>query len=77
MEKRVKTKISSKKLINKSRKGEIHSFSIDRMPKGLNPVVRQLGKIFLTEEVPKEAINKSAIVTYNKGQWFIQVQQHI
>ena len=61
----------------KSRKGEIHSFSIDRMPKGLNPVVRQLGKIFLTEEVPKEAIDKSVTVTYNKGRWFIQVQQHI
>jgi putative transposase len=61
----------------KSRKGEIHSFSIDRMPKGLNPVVRQLGKIHLTEEVPEEAIDKSTTITYNKGRWFINVQQHI
>jgi putative transposase len=61
----------------KSRKGEIHSFSIDRMPKGLNPVVQQLGKIFLTEKVPNEAIDKSATITYNKGRWFLQVQQHI
>jgi len=61
----------------KSRKSDIHSFSIDRMPKGLNPVPRALGKIFLTEKVPLEAINKSATITYNKGRWFLQVQQHI
>jgi putative transposase len=61
----------------KSQKGEIHSFSIDRMPKGLNPVVRQLGKIHLTEEVPEEAIDKSTTITYSKGRWFINVQQHI
>lgn len=41
----------------KSRKGSKHSFSMDRMPKGLNPAVRVLGKIHLTESVPKEAIN--------------------
>jgi putative transposase len=31
----------------------------------------------LTEEVPEEAINRSATITYNKGRWFLQVQQHI
>lgn len=61
----------------KSKKGEIHSFSIDRMPKGLNPVPRALEKIYLTEKIPEEAINKSATITYNKGRWFLQVQQHI
>jgi len=61
----------------KSRKGAKHSFSIDRMPKGLNPATRVLGKIHLTETIPQEAINKSCIITYDKGRWFIQVQQHI
>jgi len=61
----------------KSRKGSKHSFSMDRMPKGLNPAVRVLGKIHLTESVPKEAINKSCIITCDKGRWFIQVQQYI
>ncbi|SJZ93568.1 hypothetical protein CZ814_00842 [Photobacterium toruni] len=33
----------------KSRKGAKHSFSIDRLPNGLNPCVRVLGRIDLTE----------------------------
>jgi putative transposase len=61
----------------KSRKGSKHSFSMDRMPKGLNPATKVLGKIRLTESVPQEAINKSCVITYDKGRWFIQVQQHI
>lgn len=61
----------------KSRKGSKHSFTMDRMPKGLNPATRVLGKIYLTEFIPKEAINKKCIITYDKGRWFIQVQQHI
>ena len=61
----------------KSRKGSKHSFSIDRLPKGLNPCVQALGKIHLTESVPMEAIGKSCIITCDKGRWFIQVQQHI
>ncbi len=61
----------------KSRKGSRHSFSIDRLPKGLNPCIQALGKIHLTEDVPAEAIGKSCVVTYDKGRWFIQVQQHI
>jgi putative transposase len=61
----------------KSRKGSKHSFSMDRMPKGLNPAVKALGKIHLTETIPNEAINKSCIITCDKGRWFIQVQQHI
>jgi putative transposase len=47
------------------------------MPKGLNPCVNSLGKINLTEKVPDEAIGKTAIISKNKGRWFIQVQQHI
>lgn len=61
----------------KSRKGSKHSFSIDRLPKGLNPCVNALGKIHLTENVPNEAIGKSCVITCDKGRWFIQVQQHI
>ena len=61
----------------KSRKGSMHSFTIDRLPKGLNPCVRALGKIHLTESVPSEAIDKSCTITCDKGRWFIQVQQHI
>lgn len=61
----------------KSRKGSKHSFSIDRLPKGLNPCVKALGKIHLTESIPSEAIDKSCIITCDKGRWFIQVQQHI
>ena len=61
----------------KSRKGSKHSFSIDRMPSGLNPCVKALGKIHLTESVPAEAIGKSCVITCDKGRWFIQVQQHI
>jgi len=61
----------------KSRKKLIQSFIIDRMPKGLNPAVKTLGKIDLTETIPDEAIGKSCIITYNKGRWFIQVQKQI
>lgn len=61
----------------KSRKNPISSFIIDRMPKGLNPALKTLGKIFLTESIPNEAIGKSCIITYNKGRWFIQVQKQI
>ena len=61
----------------KSRKGSKHSFSIDRLPKGLNPCVNALGKIHLTEDVPEESIGKSCVITCDKGRWFIQVQQHI
>lgn len=61
----------------KSRKGSRHSFSIDRLPKGLCPCVNALGKIHLTESVPDEAIGKSCVITCDKGRWFIQVQQHI
>jgi len=61
----------------KSRKGSMHSFSIDRLPKGLNPCVKTLGRIYLTESVPSEALGKSCTMTCDKGRWFIQVQQHI
>lgn len=61
----------------KSRKGAKHSFSIDRLPNGLNPCVRVLGRIDLTESIPNEAIGKRCIITCDKGRWFIQVQQHI
>ncbi|MFT6903882.1 MAG: putative transposase [Oleiphilaceae bacterium] len=61
----------------KSRKGCVHSFSIDRLPVGLNPCVKALGKIHLTEEVPPEAIDRSCVITHDKGRWYIQVQQHI
>jgi putative transposase len=71
------TKSGFSKINFKSRKGSIHSFSIDRLPKCLNPCVKSLGKIHLTEDVPPEAIDKSCIITFDKGRWFLQVQQHI
>lgn len=61
----------------KSRKALIQSFVIDRMPKKLHPAIKTLGKITITENIPNEAIGKKCIITYNKGRWFIQVQQHI
>ena len=61
----------------KSRKGERHSFTISRLPKGLNPYVRSLGKITLTESVPDEAIMAGAVITKDKGRWFLQVKRFI
>lgn len=61
----------------KSRKGKVHTFTLDKMPKGLNPCVRSLGKIYVTESVPVEAIGKQVVVTYDHGRWYINVQQHI
>ncbi len=65
------------KLNFKSKKSVVQSFAMDRMPKGLNPANKVLEEITLTEDIPKEAIGKQCIITYNKGRWFIQVQQHI
>ena len=61
----------------KSRKGDIHSFRMCRMPAGLSPAVKALDKIHLTETVPQEAIDQAVTVTFDKGRWFINVQQHI
>lgn len=65
------------KLHYKSRKGDIHSFRMCRMPAGLSPAVKALDDIRLTEKVPEEAIDQAVTVTFNKGRWFINVQQHI
>lgn len=61
----------------KSRKASRQSFSMDRLPKGLCPAIRVLGKIHITEEIPNEAINKSFTVTRERGRWFICVQKHV
>lgn len=61
----------------KSRKGDIHSFRMCRLPAGLSPAVKALGKITLTESVPDEAVDQSVTMTFDKGRWFINVQQHI
>ena len=61
----------------KSRKGDIHSFRMCRMPAGLSPAVKALDKIHLTETVPQEAIDQAITVTFDKGRWFLNVQQHI
>jgi len=61
----------------KSRKASRQSFSMDRLPKCLCPAIRVLGKIYVTEEIPDEAINKSFTVTRERGRWFICVQKHI
>ena len=59
----------------KSRKGYVHTFALDRMPKGHCPCVKSLGKIHITESVPDEAIGKQVRVTYDHGRWYINVQQ--
>lgn len=61
----------------KSRKGKVHTFTIDKMPKGLSPCVMSLGKVYVTESVPEEAIGKQVAVTYDHGRWYMNVQQHI
>lgn len=61
----------------KSRKSNRQSFSMDRLPKCLSPTVRNLGKIYITEDVPKEAVGKSFTVTRERGRWYICVQKHI
>lgn len=61
----------------KSRKASRQSFSMDRLPKGLCPAIKVLGKIHITEEVPDEAINRSFTVTRERGRWYICVQKHI
>ena len=61
----------------KSRKGEKHSFIINKFPKCLSPYVRSLGKITLTESVPEEAIMAGAVITKDKGRWFLQVKRFI
>ena len=61
----------------KSKKGDIHSFRMCRLPAGLCPAIQVLGEITLTEKVPPEAVGQAFSVTYNKGRWFLNVQQHI
>ena len=61
----------------KTRRGDAHSFRMCRLPAGLSPAVKALGKIKLTETVPPEAVDQSVTVTCNKGRWFINVQQHM
>ena len=61
----------------KSRKSVKHSFKIDRLPKHGMPFKKALGSIKITEEIPKEAFGKTAIITCDKDRWFLSVQQHI
>jgi putative transposase len=61
----------------KSKKGVKHSFKIDRLPKSGMPNKKLLGDIFITEAIPEEAYNKTAIITCDKGRWYLNVQQHI
>lgn len=56
----------------KRRKGSVHSFSLDRLSVGLNPCVKALGTIDLTEDVSIEAIDRSCTMTCDNGRWFIQ-----
>jgi len=52
-------------------------FMVKRLAKSGFPYPKQLGEIFLTEPLPEESFNKSAVVKYENGQWYISVQQHI
>lgn len=70
-----KTGFSSLKF--KSKKGVKHTFKIDRLPKSGKPCKSVLGDIEITEAIPSEAYGKTALITCDKGRWFINVQQHI
>lgn len=61
----------------KSKKGDIHSFRMCRLPAGLHPAVNALGEITLTETVPPEAVDQAFTVTFNKGRWWLNVQKQI
>ena len=59
------------------KKGSRHSFRMCRFPTGGHPAKMALGEIHATESIPKEAIDQQFIVSFEKGRWFINVQQHI
>jgi putative transposase len=59
------------------KKGSRHSFRMCRFPKGGSPAKTVLGEISLAEKVPDEAIHSQFTVSFEKGRWFINVQQHI
>lgn len=61
----------------KSRKEKIQSFCLDRLPKSFMPCIKSLGRVFITESIPEEAIGKEVTITCDHGRWFIAVQQHI
>lgn len=52
-------------------------FMVKNLAKSGFPYPKQLGEIFLTESLPEESFNKSAVVKYENGQWYINVQQHV
>lgn len=52
-------------------------FMVFRLAKCGFPYPRQLGEIFLTESLPEESFDKSAVVKYENGQWYMYVQQHV
>jgi putative transposase len=59
------------------KKGSRHSFRMCRFPKGGHPARHTLGDIVCTEKTPDEAIGSQFTVSFEKGRWFINVQQHI
>jgi putative transposase len=59
------------------KKGTRHSFRLCRFPKLATPAKAALGDVFFTEKIPDEAIGKEYTVSFEKGRWFANVQQHI
>ena len=69
----------------KKEKAELHFKSWLYSPKSFNVkklgikgsiYPKSLGKVQYSEYIPPEAIGKSAIVTYDNGQWFISVKKY-
>lgn len=52
-------------------------FMVKRLAKSGFPYPKQLGEIFLAETLPEESFDKSAVVKYENGQWYMCVQQHV
>ena len=59
------------------KKGTRHSFRLCRFPKLATPAKTALGDVYFTESIPKEAMGKEYTISFEKGRWFANVQQHI
>lgn len=55
-------------------KNSTRYFLVNKLGKKGTIYTKSLGNLICSEEIPDEAILKSAIVTYNHGQWFVSVQ---
>ena len=67
----------SKLSFKSKKKGTKHSFRLCRFPKKATPSKAALGEVFFSESIPNEAIGREYTISFEKGRWFANVQQHI